>query len=177
MNTDKYNDMIKDIISFIKGRNSNIINNLKKEIGRGTKKLKDLISVNKMSSEISFRPRSVRILKVSLNKPPKPNSSPKNIAIINGQNITLPAYLQGPPVTLGQEEIKRSVYIFERSLLFMARFFFQSTISIIYIPGPASTYSMAGPNISFEAGEGQIREKVIILKASHFRFWPPSSRI
>ena len=48
----------------------------------------------------------------------------------------------------------------------MARFFSHSKISIIYIPGPASTYSMASPNISFEAGEGQIREKVIISKAS-----------
>ena len=140
--------------------------NLKKEINRGTKNFKRWYMPQANKSETVFLPKTLSIVRVSSNIATKLSSSPKNVAIIGKKKITLPAYLQGPPVTLNAEQMKRSVYIFERSLIFMARFFSNSKISIIYIPGPASTYSMAGPNISFEAGEGQIREKVIILKAS-----------
>ena len=52
----------------------------------------------------------------------------KNIAIVGGKSVILPPYLQGPPVTLGLEKMRRSVYIFERSLLFMEKFFYQSKI-------------------------------------------------
>jgi len=146
-------------------------NNLKKEIERGIKKFKSLSSFNEKSSETFTKQKSIQTLKVSLDIQPKPNSSPKNIAIINEKKITLPAYLQGPPITLSPKQIKKSVYIFERSLLFMARFFSQSKISIIYIPGPASIYSMAGPNVSYEAagwsGErGRITSKEEISRVS-----------
>ena len=141
-------------------------NNLQKETTRAIKRFKSLFYFNEKDSMVSFKPGSIQILKISLNKSSKPNSSPKNIAIINGEKITLPAYLQGPPVTLSPEQIKRSLYIFERSLLFMARFFSKSKISIIYIPGPASIYSMVGPNISFEAGEGRLASKETISNVS-----------
>jgi hypothetical protein len=140
--------------------------NLKKEIKRGTKKLSRWLNLTPKSSETSFQPKPLPILRISLNIPSKVNSLPKNIAIINGKNVTLPAYLQGPPVTLNPEQMKRSVYIFERSLLFMESFFSESKISIIYIPGPASIYSMVDANITYEAGGGKIDSKEIIYKVS-----------
>ena len=48
----------------------------------------------------------------------------------------------------------------------MARFFSHSIISVIYIPGPASIYSMVDANITYEAGEGKIDSKEVIYKAS-----------
>ena len=142
--------------------------NLKKEITRGKRKLKRWIKSMKREQvyQTSFRSKPLPILRVSLNSPSKPGSSQQNIAVINGENVTLPAYLQGPPVTLQPEQMKRGLYIFERCLLFMARFFTQSEISIIYIPGPASVYSMVGPNITYEDGKGKEAPKETITKAS-----------
>jgi len=142
--------------------------NLKKEITRGKRKLKRWIKSMKREQvyQTSFRSKPLPILRVSLNSPSKPGSSQKNIAVINGENVTLPAYLQGPPVTLQPEQMKRGLYIFERCLLFMARFFTQSEISIIYIPGPASVYSMVGPSITYEDGKGKVAPKETITKAS-----------
>lgn len=141
-------------------------NNLQKEIGRAIKRFKNLFYFKKKISMVSFKPEPIKTHKVSLNKSSKPYSSPKNIAIINEEEVTLPAYLQGPPVTLSIVQIEKAVYIFERSLLFMAKFFSQSKISIIYIPGPASIYSMVGPNISYEAGGGRITSKERVSNVS-----------
>ena len=142
--------------------------NLKKEITRGKRKLKRWIKSMKREQvyQTSFRSKPLPILRVSLNSPSKPGSSQQNIAVINGENVTLPAYLQGPPVTLQPKQMKRSLYIFERCLLFIARFFTQSEISIIYIPGPASVYSMVGPSITYEDGKGKVAPKETITRAS-----------
>ena len=142
--------------------------NLKKEITRGKRKLKRWIKSMKREQvyQTSFRSKPLPIIRVSLNSPSKPGSSQQNIAVINGENVTLPAYLQGPPVNLPPKRMKKSLYIFERCLLFMARFFTQSEISIIYIPGPASVYSMVGPSITYEDGKGKVAPKETITKAS-----------
>ena len=140
--------------------------NLKKEITRGKRKFNRWLKPKERVYKTSFLSKPLPILRVSLNNPPKPNSSPENIATINGEKVTLPAYLQGPPVTLQPEQMKRALYIFERCLLFMARFFTQSEISIIYIPGPASVYSMVGPDITLEAGTGQVVPIETIAKVS-----------
>jgi len=140
--------------------------NLKKEIKRGTKKFINWFNSNEKKFEASFQGKYFSILNISLNTALKPNSSPKNMAIINGKNVLLPAYLQGPPVTLNAEQMKRSVYIFERSLLFIARFFSKSKISIIYIPGPANIYSIVGPMVSYELAGGGIASKERISKVS-----------
>ena len=142
--------------------------NLKKEITRGKRKLKRWIKSMKREQvyQTSFRSKPLPIIRVSLNSPSKPGSSQQNIAVINGENVTLPAYLQGPPVTLQPKQMKKSLYIFERCLLFMARFFTQSEISIIYIPGPASVYSMIGPNITYEDGKGKEAPKETITRVS-----------
>jgi hypothetical protein len=142
--------------------------NLKKEITRGKRKLKRWIKSMKREQvyQTSFRSKPLPIIRVSLNSPSKPGSSQQNIAVINGENVTLPAYLQGPPVNLPPKRMKKSLYIFERCLLFMARFFTQSEISIIYIPGPASVYSMVGPSITYEAGKGKVAPKETIIRAS-----------
>ena len=123
--------------------------NLKNEVKRGTQKIKHWFNIQEKSSEASFQPKLPSILRVSLNNSPKQNSLPHNTAVKNGKNVSLPAPLQGPPVNLSTEQMKKSVYIFERSLLFMARFFHQSKISIIYIPGTASIYSVFGPTVTY----------------------------
>ena len=144
--------------------------NLKKEIMRGWGNLGRRFNSNSQTHTSDDSLQSFYIRDVSY-QPLKLNSEKYNIAMVNGKRVTLPNYLQGPPVTLSPEQMKRSVYIFERSLLLMSRSFPNSEISIVYIPGPASIYSLIGPNISFEASgwageKGRLTDKETLLKKS-----------
>ena len=82
-----------------------------------------------------------------------------NLAMMNGKKVGLPTHLQSPPsLGLNNEErisgskdnlIALSMYVFEQSLVRLARFFPQSKIKIIYIPSPISSYNIVSSHIHY----------------------------
>tara|TARA_B100001971_G_C18068156_1_gene471590 strand:- start:319 stop:813 length:495 start_codon:yes stop_codon:yes gene_type:complete len=64
---------------------------------------------------------------------------------MKNQEQVIPNRLSGGPMELPDQEIKKGVYVFEQALLFMANYFNQSSIKIVYIPSPASSYSLVSP--------------------------------
>lgn len=78
-----------------------------------------------------------------------------NIAMVAGKEVVLPNHLQGPAMELSEEEIKRTLCIFEQSLDYMADFFKESEIGVVYIPSPLSSYEMASPVLSVQSYLGR----------------------
>ena len=80
-----------------------------------------------------------------------------NVVLMNGKKIGLPTNLQAPP-QLGLTDFQRksgardelielSVYVFQDAIARLANFFKKTTINIIYIPSPVSSYKIVSSHV------------------------------
>lgn len=105
---------------------------------------------------------------VSKNKTPAPNLSGITRVLVDDKEIPLPNDLQGPPffgntnmtrqLRLEDGDIKKSVYVYEQALRYLAGYFKESQISVVYIPSPLSSYTITSELVSDSAymGEGAL---------------------
>ena len=108
------------------------------EIKRGFKKLKRVFNkkIEKQSDEGSQQSSSIH----------------NDMALIDGKEFPVPVNSQHPAMTLTPEETKKAVYVFEQSLLFLAEFFNESSIAVVYIPSPLSSYQWVSPTVTIQTG-------------------------
>jgi hypothetical protein len=112
--------------------------NVVNEIKRGIKKLKKAFSANDEKREEKNQPQA---------------AAPKNdMALIDGKEFPIPLNSQHPAMTLTVEETRQAIYMYEQSLLFLAKYFNESKISIVYIPSPLSSYQWVSPTVSIATG-------------------------
>jgi hypothetical protein len=114
--------------------------NVVNEIKRGIKKLKR--AVNKKVDEIKGD-----VL-------PKSEPVHHDTALIDGKEFPIPLNSQHPAMTLTAEQTKQAIYIFEQSLLFLSDFFKNSSIAVVYIPAPLSSYQWVSPTVTIPTGKG-----------------------
>lgn len=91
-----------------------------------------------------------------------------NKAFVAGKEVDIPARLQAPSLELTEEEMKKGFYVFEQALLYMAGFFEGSSIGIVYIPAPLSSYQLAAPRVSIDshAGRSHVFESAFVAERS-----------
>lgn len=82
----------------------------------------------------------------------QPPSIHNDMALIAGKEFPVPLNSQHPSMTLTPVETKQTIYVFEQSLLFLADFFNQSSIAIVYIPSPLSSYQWVSPTVTIQTG-------------------------
>ena len=80
--------------------------------------------------------------------------SPTNsdIAKVGGKELPIPHSTQQPALNLNEEQTRQAIYVFEQSLKYMAEFFSESKITIVYIPSPIAVYKWASPTITIVGG-------------------------
>ena len=119
----------------VEGVGENVVN----EIKRGLKKIKKVF--NK------------KIEKPGGKGPQQSPSKHYDFALIDGKEFPVPLNSQHPAMTLTAEETKKAVYVFEQSLLFLAEFFNESSIAVVYIPSPLSSYQWVSPTVTIQTGQ------------------------
>lgn len=123
--------------------------NIVNEIKRGYKKLKR--AVNKKVEEIKGD-----VL-------PKSEPLHHDMALIDGKEFPIPLNSQHPAMTLTAEETKQAIYIYEQSLLFLANFFKESSIAVVYIPSPLSSYQWVSPTVTIQTGTANVAFKSSLI--------------
>ena len=80
--------------------------------------------------------------------------SPTNfdMAKVGGKELPIPHSTQQPALNLNEEQTRQAIYVFEQSLKYMAGFFNESKVTIVYIPSPISVYKWASPTITIVGG-------------------------
>lgn len=83
-----------------------------------------------------------------------------NTILVNGQKIQLPKTIQGPAFVgkpksdifakIDEEDLDKSIYIFEQSLMFLNNFFESIPIKIVYIPSPLAVYQILSPLVMYD---------------------------
>ncbi|GJL80178.1 MAG: hypothetical protein NPINA01_31670 [Nitrospinaceae bacterium] len=123
--------------------------NVVNEIKRGYKKLKKAVSKKT----------------VELSGGAAPDSEPlhHDTALIAGQEFPIPLNSQHPAMTLTAEQTKQAIYVFEQSLLFLADFFKESTIAVVYIPSPLSSYQWVSPTVTTVTSKGTVAFKSSLI--------------
>ncbi len=114
--------------------------NVVNEIKRGFKKLKKVFSKKIEEQDEKNQPQSV--------------SHHNDMALIGGKEFPIPLNSQHPAMTLTPEETRQAIYVFEQSLLFLAKYFNESAIAVVYIPSPLSSYQWASPTVTIQTGKG-----------------------
>jgi len=110
------------------------------EIKRGLKKIKKAFSKKIEKQDERNQSQSV---------------SPQNdMALIGGKEFQIPQNTQHPAMTLTAEETRQAIYVFEQSLLFLADYFNESAIAVVYIPSPLSSYQWVSPTVTIATGKG-----------------------
>jgi hypothetical protein len=114
--------------------------NVVNEVKRGFKKLKRAINkkVDEIKEDDSQKPEPVHY----------------DTALIDGKEFPIPINTQHPAMTLTAEQTKQAIYIFEQSLLFLADYFKNSSIAVVYIPAPLSSYQWVSPTVTIPTGKG-----------------------
>ncbi len=115
---------------------------------------------------------------VSKNKIPPLNLSSITKILVDGKEISLPNDLQAPPffgntnmtrqLRLEDGDIKKSVYVYEQALRYLAGYFQESKINVVYIPSPLSSYRITSALASDSAymGEGALVKSDLIFPRS-----------
>lgn len=114
--------------------------NVVNEIKRGLKKIKKAFSKNVEKKDEKTQQQ------------PAPNHADQ--AWIVGKEFPIPMNSQHPAMTLTPEETRQAIYVFEQSLLFLAKYFNESAIAVVYIPSPLSSYQWASPTVTIATGKG-----------------------
>lgn len=119
--------------------------NVVNEIKRGYKRLKRAIG-NK-------------VIELREGAPPKPVQVQSDTALIDGKEFPIPLNTQHPAMTLTVEETKQAIYVFEQSILFLSDYFKDSSIAVVYIPSPLSSYQWVSPTVTILTGKGNVTVK------------------
>ena len=89
---------------------------------------------------------------VSPNFSGKVSPTNSDIAKVGGKELPIPHSTQQPALNLNEEQTRQAIYVFEQSLKYMAGFFNESKVTIVYIPSPISVYKWASPTITIIGG-------------------------
>jgi len=116
--------------------------NVVNEIKRGLEKIKKVFSKKVKEQDRKNQPQSA--------------SNHHDMALIGGKEFSVPLNSQHPAMTLTPEETRQAIYVFEQSLLFLAKYFNESAIAVVYIPSPLSSYQWASPTVTIQTGKGPV---------------------
>jgi hypothetical protein len=116
--------------------------NVANEIKRGLKKIKKVFSKKIEEQSEKSQPQSA--------------SNHNDRALIGGREFPVPLNSQHPAMTLTAQETRQAIYVFEQSLLFLAKYFNESAIAVVYIPSPLSSYQWASPTVTIQTGKGPV---------------------
>jgi hypothetical protein len=119
--------------------------NVVNEIKRGYKKLKR--AVNKKVDELKD------------SAPQESAPVHHDIALIDGKEFPFPISTQHPAMTLTAEQTKQAIYMYEQSLLFLSDYFKESSIAVVYIPSPLSSYQWVSPTVTISTRVIQVTFK------------------
>src|SRR5262249_17452107 len=75
-----------------------------------------------------------------------PDPSRENTLVVAGQQVLVPP-LQGPALGESEEQIRASMQVFDRSLVWLKQRFRGVPITVVYLPSPASLYRFAGDSL------------------------------
>jgi hypothetical protein len=132
-----------------------VSDNAVSEIKRGFKKIKKV-----------FRNK---IEKQDKKSQQQSQSAQNDMALIDGKEFLIPQNSQHPAMTLTAEETRQAIYMYEQSLLFLSEFFNESSIAVVYIPSPLSSYQWSSPTVTIQTGlKGPVKfDSSSIHKRSH----------
>ncbi len=122
--------------------------NVYNEVNRGIKKLKKIFL-----RTLGVASAEAEIIQVSPDFSGKVSIVDSDLALINGKEFAIPYHTQQPCLHLSAEQTKQGVYVFEQSLKYMAEFFNESKITLVYIPSPPSVYKWISPTVTFLMGK------------------------
>ena len=127
--------------------------NIYNEIKRGIKKFKRFL-VESVADNIykEIKPGIKKFKQVSPNFSGKVSPTNSDIAKVGGKELPIPHSTQQPALNLNEEQTRQAIYVFEQSLKYMAEFFSESKITIVYIPSPIAVYKWASPTITIVGG-------------------------
>ena len=127
--------------------------NIYNEIKRGIKKFKRFL-VESVGDNIynEIKPGIKKFKQVSPNFSGKVSPTNSDIAKVGGKELPIPHSTQQPALNLNEEQTRQAIYVFEQSLKYMAGFFNESKVTIVYIPSPISVYKWASPTITIVGG-------------------------
>ena len=127
--------------------------NIYNEIKRGIKKFKRFL-VESVGDNINneIKPGIKKFKQVSPNFSGKVSPTNSDMAKVGGKELPIPHSTQQPALNLNEEQTRQAIYVFEQSLKYMAGFFNESEVTIVYIPSPISVYKWASPTITIAGG-------------------------
>ena len=99
-----------------------------------------------------IKPGIKKFKQVSPNFSGKVSPTNSDIAKVGGEELPIPHSTQQPALNLNEEQTRQAIYVFEQSLKYMAGFFNESKVTIVYIPSPISVYKWASPTITIVGG-------------------------
>ena len=99
-----------------------------------------------------IKPGIKKFKQVSPNFSGKVSPINSDIAKVGGKELPIPHSTQQPALNLNEEQTRQAIYVFEQSLKYMAGFFNESKVTIVYIPSPISVYKWASPTITIAGG-------------------------
>ena len=127
--------------------------NIYNEIKRGIKKFKRFLIVSvgdNIYNEI--KPSIKKFKQVSPNFSGKVSPTNSDMAKVGEKELPIPHSTQQPALNLNEEQTRQAICVFEQSLKYMAEFFSESKITIVYIPSPIAVYKWASPTITIVGG-------------------------
>ena len=101
-----------------------------------------------------IKPDIKKFKQVSPNFSGKVSPTNSDMAKVGGMELPIPHSTQQPALNLNEEQTRQAIYVFEQSLKYMAGFFNESEVTIVYIPSPISVYKWASPTITIVGGTG-----------------------
>ena len=99
-----------------------------------------------------IKPSVKKFKQVSPNFSGKVSPTNSDMAKVGEKELPIPHSTQQPALNLNEEQTRQAIYVFEQSLKYMAGFFNESKITIVYIPSPISVYKWASPTITIVGG-------------------------
>ena len=99
-----------------------------------------------------IKPGIKKFKQVSPNFSGKVSPTNSDMAKVGGKELPIPHSTQQPALNLNEEQTRQAIYVFEQSLKYMAEFFNESKITIVYIPSPIAVYKWASPTITIVGG-------------------------
>jgi hypothetical protein len=127
--------------------------NIYNEIKRGIKKFKRFLAKSVEDNIYNeIKPGIKKFKQVSPNFSGKVSPTNSDMAKVGEKELPIPHSTQQPALNLNEEQTRQAIYVFEQSLKYMAEFFSESKITIVYIPSPIAVYKWASPTITIVGG-------------------------
>ena len=128
-----------------------VSDNVYNELRRGIKKLKKFVM-----GLFGVSPAEAEEIRVSPDFSGMVSKTDSDMALIDGKEFPFPYTTQQPALNLTEEQTKQAYYVFEQSVRYMADFFHESKITIVYIPSPISVYQWVSPMLTILAPQGKL---------------------